>query len=58
MKISELKKMIEVAEQLGEADDITVRINDCRDGEESYPEADCIFAETKEGEKILTMVYA
>ncbi len=57
MNIIELKKMIEVAEQLGKTD-IEVRINDCRDGVESYPEATCIFAETEDGKKILTMVYA
>lgn len=56
MKITELKKMIEIAEQLGEKD-IEVCINDCRDGEESYPAARCIFTETAAGKKILTMVY-
>ena len=56
MKTKELKKMLEIAEQLG-IEDIRIAKNDSRDGKESYSEVIISFAKTKvwksEGETML-----
>lgn len=49
MNITELKKMIEVAEQLGHGD-VELVVVDSRDGEESLPKARAEFITAKNGE--------
>jgi len=56
MKISELRKIIETAEQLGQCD-VELVLVDSRDGEESLPKATAHFITSEDGETFLGVIY-
>lgn len=58
--VSKLKEKLETLEQAG-LGEMEVRINDCRDGQESYPECSAIVSTAKDtthvSGRVLTFVY-